>query len=107
MMQAGLHTRESPLTLLKIKDGNFVHHVLHPRERNCLRASSYDKRGTDPNGQIAVASIGETYMSQYVNYSRVFLLTDLKSTTLINKERDHTSFSLSQIKKESKSSYLR
>lgn len=31
-------------------------------------------------------------MSQYVNYSRVFLLIDLKSTTLINKEREHTSF---------------
>lgn len=45
-------------------------------------------------------------MSQYVNYSRVFLLTDIKSTTFINKERDHTSFSLSQIK-ESKSRYLR
>lgn len=47
------------------------------------------------------------YMSQYVNYSRVFLLADLKSTALINEERDHSGFTSRQIRKESKSRYLR
>jgi len=45
-------------------------------------------------------------MSKYVKYSRAFLLTDLKSATLINKGRDHTSFYLNLIKKEIKSRYL-
>lgn len=60
MTWAGPHTSERPLAFLKIKDGKFVHHVLHPRERNSSQTLSYNKGGTDPNGQIAVASIGET-----------------------------------------------
>lgn len=60
MTWAGPHTRERPLTFVKITDDKYVHHVLRPRERNSLQASSYNKGGTGPNGQIAVASIGET-----------------------------------------------
>lgn len=91
---------QKPLIFWQIKDG---------KDSSVTgRGIPYKPRLTTKEERIQVVKQQQLQQeSQYVNYSRVFLLADLKSTALINKERDHSGFSLRQIKKESKSRYLR